>query len=264
MENKNFKFKKKIGQKILQDNNILNNIANSVDVTNEDMVIEIGPGGGALTSKLIEKTKNLLCFEIDTSLVDELKKFENLGAKIVYKDFLTQDVNSIIKDYSYKSLYMIANLPYYITTPIISKIIDENIPVASCVFMVQKEVADRLKAQPNSKQYNSLTIFIDYYFEVKKLFDVSRNAFYPKPNVDSSVVLLRKRTNKKVNVKDEKVFFKLIRDSFKFKRKTLKNNLVNYNFHVIENVLKKYNLDLTVRAEALSIEIFSEIANALS
>lgn len=264
MENKDFKFKKKFGQNFLQDNNILNNIANSVDVTSEDMVIEIGPGGGALTNKLIEKTKNLLCFEIDTSLTDELKKFENLGAKIIYKDFLTQDVNSIIKDYKYKSLYMIANLPYYITTPIISKIIDDNIPVDSCVFMVQKEVAERLKAHPNTKQYNSLTIFIDYYFEVKKLFDVSRNAFYPKPNVDSSVILLKKRTNKKVNVKDENVFFKLIRDSFKFKRKTLKNNLVNYNFDAIENVLKKHNLDLTVRAEALSIEIFCEIANALS
>ena len=264
MENKDFKFKKKFGQNFLRDNNILNKIANSVEVTSDDMVIEIGPGGGALTSKLIEKTKNLVCFEIDTELVTELKKYEDLGAKIIYKDFLTQDVNSIIKDYKYKSLYMIANLPYYITTPIITKIIDDNIPASACVFMVQKEVADRLKAQPNTKQYNSLTIFIDYYFEVKKLFDVSRNAFYPKPNVDSSVVLLRKRTNKKVNVKDEKVFFKLIRDSFKFKRKTLKNNLVNYNFHVIENVLKKYNLDLTVRAEALSIEIFSEIANALS
>ena len=264
MENKDFKFKKKFGQNFLRDNNILNKIANSVDVTSDDMVIEIGPGGGALTSKLIEKTKNLVCFEIDTELVGELKKYEDLGARIIYKDFLTQDVNSIIKDYKYKSLYMIANLPYYITTPIITKIIDDNIPASACVFMVQKEVADRLKAQPNTKQYNSLTIFIDYYFEVKKLFDVSRNAFEPKPNVDSSIILLKKRNEKKVQVKNEEVFFKLIRDSFKFKRKTLKNNLVNYNFEVIESVLKKYNLDLTVRAEALTIEIFSEISNALS
>ena len=264
MENKDFKFKKKFGQNFLRDNNILNKIANSVEVTSDDMVIEIGPGGGALTSKLIEKTKNLVCFEIDTELVTELKKYEDLGAKIIYKDFLTQDVNSIIKDYKYKSLYMIANLPYYITTPIITKIIDDNIPASACVFMVQKEVADRLKAQPNTKQYNSLTIFIDYYFEVKKLFDVSRNAFEPKPNVDSSIILLKKRNEKKVQVKNEEVFFKLIRDSFKFKRKTLKNNLVNYNFEIIESVLRKYNLDLTVRAEALTIEIFSEIANALS
>jgi len=264
LENKDFKFKKKFGQNFLRDNNILNKIANSVDVTSDDMVIEIGPGGGALTSKLIEKTKNLVCFEIDTELVGELKKYEDLGARIIYKDFLTQDVNSIIKDYKYKSLYMIANLPYYITTPIITKIIDDNIPASACVFMVQKEVADRLKAQPNTKQYNSLTIFIDYYFEVKKLFDVSRNAFEPKPNVDSSIILLKKRNEKKVQVKNEEVFFKLIRDSFKFKRKTLKNNLVNYNFEVIESVLKKYNLDLTVRAEALTIEIFSEISNALS
>jgi len=264
LENKDFKFKKKFGQNFLQDNNILNNIANAIDVSNEDMVIEIGPGGGALTSKLIEKTNNLLCFEIDTSLIDELKKYEDKGAKIIYQDFLTQDVNSIIKNFSYKTLYMIANLPYYITTPIISKIIDDNIPVDACVFMIQKEVADRFKAQPNSKQYNSLTIFIDYYFEVKKLFDVSRNAFYPRPNVDSSVIMLKRRTEKKVNVNNEKVFFKLIRDSFKFKRKTLKNNLQNYNLEIIESILKKHNLDLSVRAEALTMEIFSEISNALS
>jgi len=257
-------FKKKFGQNFLQDNNILEKIANSVSITNNDLVIEIGPGGGALTDKLIQKTNKLICFEIDTDLKQYLSKFDDMGAKIVYDDFLKQDVNAVISEYTYENLYIVANLPYYITTPIIEKIINDNLPVKNCIFMVQKEVADRLKAQKGTKQYNSLTIFIDYYFEVKKLFDVNRNSFYPRPNVDSSIISLEKRINKKVNVNNEEIFFKLIRDAFTFKRKTLRNNLKGYNLDVIEDVLKKYNFDLSVRAENLSIEVFANIANSLS
>jgi len=257
-------FKKKFGQNFLQDNNILEKIANSVSISKNDLVIEIGPGGGALTDKLIQRTKKLICFEIDTDLKQHLSKFENMGAKIIYGDFLKQDVNSAISEYTYENLYIVANLPYYITTPIIEKIINDNLPVKNCIFMVQKEVADRLKAQKGTKQYNSLTIFIDYYFEVKKLFDVNRNSFYPKPNVDSSIISLEKRPNKKVSVSNEDLFFKLIRDAFTFKRKTLRNNLKAYNLDVIEEVLKKYNFDLNVRAENLSIEIFADISNSLS
>jgi len=257
-------FKKKFGQNFLPDNNILEKIANSVSITNNDLVIEIGPGGGALTDKLIQKTNKLICFEIDTDLKQYLSKFDDMGAKIVYDDFLKQDVNAVISEYTYENLYIVANLPYYITTPIIEKIINDNLPVKNCIFMVQKEVADRLKAQKGTKQYNSLTIFIDYYFEVKKLFDVNRNSFYPRPNVDSSIISLEKRINKKVNVNNEEIFFKLIRDAFTFKRKTLRNNLKGYNLDVIEDVLKKYNFDLSVRAENLSIEVFANIANSLS
>lgn len=257
-------FKKKFGQNFLQDNNILEKIANSVDITCDDLVIEIGPGAGALTNKLIQKTNKLVCFEIDTDLQNYLSKYEDMGAQIIYGDFLKQDVNKVIDNYSYNNLYIIANLPYYITTPIIEKIIDDNLPVKNCIFMVQKEVADRLKAKVGTKQYNSLTIFIDYYFEVKKLFDVNRNSFYPRPNVDSSIISLEKRENKKVEVNNEQIFFKLIRDAFTYKRKTLKNNLKNYNLEVIEQILNKYNLDLSVRAENLSIEIFADISNSLS
>ncbi len=257
-------FKKKFGQNFLQDNNILEKIANSVSITSNDLVIEIGPGGGALTEKLIEQTKKLVCFEIDTDLKQYLSKYEDMGAKIVYGDFLKQDVNSVISEVTYENLYIVANLPYYITTPIIEKIINDNLPVKHCIFMVQKEVADRLKAQIGTKQYNSLTIFIDYYFEVKKLFDVNRNSFYPKPNVDSSIISLEKRLNKKVIVSNEDIFFKLIRDSFTYKRKTLRNNLKGYNLEIIEDVLRKYGFDLSVRAENLSIEIFADIANSLS
>ncbi len=261
--NNDFNFKKKYGQNFLQDNNILEKIVNSVNITKDDLVIEIGPGSGALTKKIIEKTNKVICFEIDTDLKKYLDVFEKYGVQIIYGDFLKQNINEIIKDIKYNNLYIIANLPYYITTPIITKIIDDKIPVKSCTFMIQKEVCDRLKAKPNTKQYNSLSIFIDYYFEVEKVLDVSKNVFYPKPNVDSSVILLKKRSNYKVNLKNEDIFFKLISDSFKFKRKTLRNNLKSYDLDKINNVLNKYNLDLSVRAENLTIEQFAEISNVL-
>ena len=260
MEEK-FQFKKKFGQNFLQDNNILNNIVALANITPNDLVIEIGPGGGALTSKLIERTNKLICFEIDTDLKDHLKQFENKGAKIIYGDFLKQDVNEVIKDCEYDNLYIIANLPYYITTPIITKIIESKLPVKKCVFMVQKEVANRLSATTSTKDYNSLTIFINYYFSCKKAFDVSKNVFYPKPNVDSAIIELDKRDSPLVDVIDENKFFKLVKDSFVFKRKTLRNNLKGYNLIKIEEILKKYGYDLSVRAEALSINVFADISN---
>ena len=167
-----------------------------------------------------------------------------------------------IKDYHYKKLSVVANLPYYITTPIIVKIIEDKIPVDKIVVMVQKEVGNRFKATPNTKEYNSLSIFLNYYFDVKKILDVSRNVFIPKPNVDSIVVMFTKKENK-LYLKNEEIFFKLVKDSFKYKRKTLKNNLKNYDLLKIENVLKKHNLDLSTRAEAIPIEIFAEISNEL-
>lgn len=259
-----FNFKKRYGQNFLNDNNILDKIVNSVEIQKEDLIIEIGPGAGALTKKLVEKTKNIICFEIDEDLKQFLSPLEDTGVKIIYGDFLKQDINKILDDRKYDNLYIIANLPYYITTPIITKIIDDKLPVNKCIFMVQKEVCDRLKAKPNSKQYNSLSIFIDYYFEVKKVIDVSKNVFYPKPNVDSAVISLTRRLTPKVNIINEEIFFKLIRDSFQYKRKTLKNNLTTYDLEKITSVLKKYNLDLSIRAEDLSIEQFAEISNALS
>lgn len=260
MEEK-FHFKKKYGQNFLQDNNILNNIVALANITSNDLVIEIGPGGGALTSKLIEKTKKLICFEIDTDLEQHLKQYEDKGAKIIYGDFLKQDVNEVIKDYEYENLYIIANLPYYITTPIITKIIESKLPVNKCVFMVQKEVANRLSATTSTKDYNSLTIFINYYFSCKKAFDVSKNVFYPKPNVDSAIIELDRREKPLVDVNDENNFFKLIKDSFVFKRKTLRNNLKGYDLNKIEEILQKYGFDLSVRAEALSIDVFADISN---
>ena len=154
---------------------------------------------------------------------------------------------------------MVANLPYYITTPILIKIIEDKIAVDKIVVMVQKEVGDRFKAKPNSKDYSSLSVYLNYYFNTKKLLDVSRNVFMPKPNVDSIVVEFSKK--ERLPLKDEQIFFKLVKDAFKQKRKNLKNNLKNYDLNKIEEILKKYNFDLTVRAEQLDIDIFIDIAN---
>lgn len=264
LKNKNFNFKKSFGQNFIVDKNIIDNIIKFSLVDKDTMVIEIGPGAGSLTTTLAASSKSVLCYEIDDSLKDvlsdSLKNFDNVD--IIYQDFLKANVSETLKKYNYDKLYVIANLPYYITTPIITKIIEDKLNVDKIVIMVQKEVGDRLKAQPGSKDYNSLSIYISYYFNVKKLMDVSRNVFLPKPNVDSIVIELSKKENK-YKLKNENVFFKLVRDSFVQKRKTLRNNLKAYDLNIIEKVLNKYGYDLSVRAENLSIDVFVDIANNL-
>ena len=199
-------------------------------------------------------------YEIDISLKPIL---DTLGTNIIFDDFLKRNIKEDINKYNYKKLYVVANLPYYITTPIITKIIEEDINVDKIIIMVQKEVGDRLSAKVGTKDYNSLTIFINYYYDVKKLFVVSKNVFIPKPNVDSIVIALEKKDNR-LNVNNEKVFFKLIRDSFTQKRKTLKNNLKDYDFDLIKKILIKHNYTEDVRAEKLPIEVFVEIANNIN
>lgn len=256
-----FKFKKKFGQNFITDDNILNNIVDSANIDEETLVIEIGCGAGALTKKLVNVAKKVIGYEIDETLKPILSTID--GSDIIFCDFLKRNIKKDLEKYSYKKLYVIANLPYYITTPIITKIIDDKLKVDKIVVMVQKEVGDRFSAKPNSKDYNSLTLFIDYYFNVKKLFVVSKNVFIPKPNVDSVVVLFEKK-NKKYDVINERIFFKLIRDSFKQKRKTLKNNLKDYDFDLIKEVLTENNFSENVRAEALPLEMFVKISNRLS
>jgi len=264
MEKYNFNLKKMFGQNFIIDENIINSIINSAGIDKDTLVIEIGPGAGSLTYKLSSYAKNVLCYEIDTTLKELLE--DNLSncnnVDVVFKDFLKANVLEDIKKYNYKKLYVVANLPYYITTPIIIKFIEDNIPVDKIVVMVQKEVGDRFKAKPNSKEYNSLSIYLNYYFDVKKLLDISKNVFIPKPNVDSIVVEFNKKQNS-FKLKDEKLFFNLVKDSFTQKRKTIRNNLKKYNLEKVEEVLKKYNFDLSVRAEQLPIEVFVDIANNL-
>ncbi len=261
---KEFKFKKQFGQNFIIDENILNNIVKAVNVDKNNLVIEVGCGAGALTNKLIKNFDNVIGYEIDSSLRLILKKLdnENENVEIIFDDFLKRNIKKDLEKYKYENLYLVANLPYYITTPIIMKIIDSKINIKKIVIMVQKEVGNRLKAKPNSKEYNSLSVFIEYYFNVKKIIDVNRNVFVPKPNVDSIVIELSKK-EKKHNVLDEQLFFNIVRDSFRQKRKTLKNNLTAYNLDVIFSVLKKNNIKENVRAEQLTLDNFIEIANAL-
>ena len=264
LDTNNFHFKKNFGQNFIIDENLINSIITKAEIDKDTLVIEIGPGAGSLTEKLAGSAKQVLCYEIDKDLEPILKQnIKNSNVEIIFGDFLKCNVLPDIEKYKYDKLYVVANLPYYITTPIIMKLIEDRIPVTKIVVMVQKEVGNGFKAEPNSKDYGSLSIFLQYYFNVRKLIDVSRNVFIPKPNVDSIVVEFSKK-EKKYEVKDESIFFALVKDSFTQKRKTLRNNLKDYDLEKIEEVLSKYNFTLTVRAEQLSIDIFVEIANALS
>lgn len=264
LDSNDFKFKKKFGQNFIIDQNIIDKIIDLSGISNDTMVIEVGPGAGSLTYKLASVSSNVLCYEIDSDLKDVLDY--NLSScnnvEIKFEDFLNADVLKDLEKYSYDKLFVVSNLPYYITTPIIMKIIDDNLPIDKIVVMVQKEVGDRFKAMPGSKDYGSLSVFLNYYFNITKLLDISRNIFIPKPNVDSIVVEFSKK-NDLPFLKNEKLFFKIVRDSFKQKRKTIRNNLKDYNLDAIEKVLVKYGFDLSVRAEALGIDIFVDIANEL-
>ena len=264
LDRNHFDFKKKFGQNFIIDENVTNRIVENSEVDENTLVIEIGPGAGSLTNKLAKSAKNVLCYEIDTTLKDvlneTLKDYSNV--EIHYNDFLKSNVLDDIKKYDSDKIYVVANLPYYITTPIIMKIIEDNLPIDKIVVMVQKEVGDRFKAKPGSKDYSSLSIFLNYYYDVSKLMDISRNVFMPKPNVDSIVVEF-KRNKKDYNINNEELFFQIIRDSFKQKRKTIRNNLKNYDLEAVENVLKKYNFNLNTRAEQVPDYVFAEISNEI-
>lgn len=260
-----FQFKKKFGQNFLKDDSIPSKIIFYSQIPEDTLVIEIGPGAGSLTKQLANHSKQVLAYEIDTSLEEVLDQnlvsYSNI--QIIYDDFLQRNIREDLKDFQYKHLYVIANLPYYITTPILMKIIESGIIVDKIVVMVQKEVGDRFCAKPKSRNYGSITVFLNYYFEINKLFVVSRNCFIPKPNVDS-VILSLTRKEEILHVTDFSLFSKLVRDSFQYKRKNLRNNLKSYNLVKIEKVLRKYNYQLTSRAEELPLEVFVEISNNLS
>ena len=254
-------FKKKFGQNFLNDENILNKIVKESQIPEDTLVIEIGPGAGALTNKVKDVAKNILAYEIDLDLQNILiDKFKDTNVNFIWEDFLNRNIKEDIKDYQYSHIFVVANIPYYITTPIVEKIINSGVDVEKVVIMVQKEVGDRFSAKPGNKEYGSISVFLNYYYNIKELFIVSKNCFTPRPNVDSVILSLEKRSDKP-EVRDEKVLFRLIKDSFRFKRKNLRNNLKEYDLLKVEEVLKKYNKDLTARAETLDLEIFADIAN---
>lgn len=260
-----FKFKKSLGQNFIQDKEVINSMINNIDIDSDTLVIEIGPGAGVLSSEIVKKAGFVLLYEIDTTLKDVLnKKLENYSNyKLIFQDFMKVNIEEDIKKYNYKKIYVIANLPYYITTPIITKLISSIINIDKMMIMIQKEVADRMTAQVNSTDYGSFTLYLRTYFDIKRVLEVSKEKFYPIPKVDSTVVLMEKNNNLG-KIKNIKVFDKLIKDSFQFKRKNIKNNLKNYDLDAIQKILEKYNLELTSRAENIDYEVFVEIANYLN
>ena len=261
----NFKYKKSFGQNFLQDKNVIHQIVDKTNIDNNSLVIEVGPGSGALTSELARVANNVLSYEIDERLeetLDEnLREFNNI--EIIFDDFLNRNIRDDIKEYNYDNIYFVANIPYYITTPILEKLVESKIDFKTITMMVQKEVADRFSAHVKSRDYSSITVFLNYYFDIEKLLYVSRNSFTPKPNVDSEVIALRRKEIIK-KADNEELFFKLVRDSFRFKRKNIRNNLKNYDIKIVEEVLKKYKKDLTSRAEELELDIFIDLANSLN
>lgn len=256
-----FKFKKSLGQNFLIDNNIKRKIIESASIDSGSIILEVGPGNGSLTKELVKLGVPVISFEIDERLKDDLEKIDASNLSLFFGDFLKVDLSSVLEKYNYTKIHLIANLPYYITTPIINKVMSES-SIDEMIVMVQKEVGDRFKAKPNSKDYNSLSVSLQYYFDIEKVTLVSKNCFVPKPNVDSIVV---KFTRKKdlIHVRDEEMFFKFVRDCFKQKRKNLRNNLKDYDLDRIEMALNDLGKDLTYRAEQLSIEDFAFIFNSL-
>ncbi|MBN2300078.1 MAG: 16S rRNA (adenine(1518)-N(6)/adenine(1519)-N(6))-dimethyltransferase RsmA [Acholeplasmataceae bacterium] len=250
----NHQAKKRYGQNFLRDKNLLKKIVRESDIEDKH-VVEVGPGQGALTTFLALSAKDVIAFEIDESLkpiLDEIKN-EHQNLTILYQDFLETDLSLYDKE-----LHVVANVPYYITTPILFKLLETpNVKTAS--LMIQKEVCDRLLATPNSKQYNALSIILQYYAQVNKMMDVKRHMFMPVPNVDSAVIRIVKREQPLIEKHKEALFLKLVKEAFRQKRKTLVNNwyeAFNVPKHEIEAFLIKFGYSPNIRAEALTKEDF--------
>lgn len=253
------KAQKKYGQHFLKSEDILSKIASSVEVTENDLIIEIGPGMGALTKHLVSKNANLFCYEIDDRMKAYLEKFENEKCHMIYGDFLRHNVLEDIKDISYTNLYVVANIPYYITSPIISKLLEMEEKPKEIVLLVQKEFAERITAKEKHKEYNAFTLYVDLEYDASLLFEVGRNNFVPSPKVDSAVIrLLRKE---EMGIQNKAFYLKLIRDAFQNKRKTLKNNLKMYDWEKIKKILEELGYTENVRAEEISKEDLKKLAN---
>ncbi len=250
---------KKYGQNFLKNKEILENIANLVKVNDNDLIIEIGPGMGALTEYLTKKDSYLWGYEIDSRMQDYLKKLENEKTHFIYDDFMKHDLQKDLDLTKYDNIYVIANIPYYITSPIILKLIQSGVNFKNIVLLVQKEFAERLTAEAGSKEYNAFTIYVDYFYKAKLMFLVNKNNFSPVPKVDSAVIMLEK--NKESKVINEEGYFEFIKDAFKNKRKTLKNNMYNYDWNKILNGLKEMNYTENVRAEEINKEDFKKLWN---
>lgn len=256
------KAKKSLGQNFLIDNQVISKIIDEVTASKDDLVIEIGPGKGALTKLIKDKDCYVLAYELDTDLSYILSKLESDKVQVIYNDFLKSNIKSDISNINYNNLYIVGNLPYYITTPIIEHIIDSNINFKKLTIMVQKEVANRFMALEKTKDYGYITVVLRYYFDIYKVIDAPSKCFNPAPKVDSTVISLIPKTRK--SEVDTVKYFEFLKVAFRLKRKNLRNNLKGYyDLSIVEKVLYKYDLDLSVRAEELSCEILLEIFNTL-
>ena len=266
----NFKFSKSLGQNFLKDDNVIDKILSGARVSEEDNIIEVGPGIGTLTREMGKTAKKVVAIEIDKSLIpilkETLEKFDNV--EVINKDILKVDIQELVKEkLNGGPVKLIANLPYYITTPIVMKFLEEDIPVTDIVVMVQKEVADRMNALPGSKDYGALSIAVQYYCETEIVAKAPRHMFVPQPNVDSTVIGLHVREEKKYKVDNEEIFFKTVKASFGQRRKTLLNSLGGLGFlnkDEIREVLQEANIDEKRRGETLSIEEFANLANKVT
>ena len=273
LERHGFTFKKSFGQNFLTDTNILQKIVDTAEIDKKVNVIEIGPGIGALTEFLAESAAEVMAFEIDDRLVpilaDTLRDFDNVT--VVNQDILKVDLAQYMAEFKNPNLpiKVVANLPYYITTPILMHLIESGIPFSEFVVMMQREVADRISAQPNTKAYGSLSIAVQYYMTAKVAFIVPRTVFVPAPNVDSAILKMVRRDQPAVAVQDEKFFFKVSKASFVHRRKTLWNNLTSHFGKAEETkakltaALEQAELSPSVRGEALALADFARLADAL-
>lgn len=269
MDKYGFRFSKSLGQNFLIDKNIINKICDAVEIDDKTGVIEIGPGLGTLTQSLVTRAKKVVAVEIDKNLINVHKEtlpYNNLD--IIYDDFLKIDIAKILDEkLSGLEVKVAANLPYYITTPIIMKILEGKYNIKKIVLMVQKEVADRLTAKPGTKEYGSITLAVQYYCDAIIEMIVPNTVFMPRPKVSSAVVVLNINENPKVNVADEKLFFSIIKAAFGLRRKTLLNSLsgsLKYSKDEINKVLEKCDIKSSIRGEKLSLEQFAKISNEMS
>ena len=273
MKKYNIRANKSLGQNFLINNEVVENIVNSSDISKEDMVIEIGPGLGTLTKYLLEKAGKVLCVELDTKMIkilqDRFSLYDNF--ELINEDILKVNLNEIIaknkKDGKIKNVKIVANLPYYITTPIIMKLLEEKLDIKSITVMIQKEVADRLIETPGGKNTGAITHTVYYYCESEKIMEVPNSSFIPEPEVTSEVIKLNLRDKPAVDIENTKVMFIIIKSAFMQRRKTLLNALTNTKVFINKEegiqILKELNLDENVRAEKLSIQDFANIAKII-
>lgn len=266
-----FRFQKRYGQNFLIDSHILEKIIEAAEITKEDMVLEIGPGIGTMTQYLAEHAREVVAVEIDKTLIpileDTLSAYDNVT--VINEDILKVDMEALAREKNgNRPIKVVANLPYYITTPIIMGLFESRTPLASITIMVQKEVADRMQAGPGTKDYGALSLAVQYYAKPEIMMNVSPGCFIPKPNVGSAVIRLTRYEQNPVQVKDEDFLFSLIRAAFGQRRKTLVNSLTNASFlsvskEEILRALSEMGVSETVRGEALTLEEFAKLSNLL-